>query len=263
MVLSDEQVASFFENGFLAVQQMSSPEEVAAICAIYDRLFTSRQGQGAGLYTDVPQQAHFQGQYQFPKIHQIYRMAPELCATGFMANARAMATQLLGSDLEFLGGHGFRKPPHSPTETPWHQDQAYHQPNFIFRNINFWLALQDTPVEAGTMEFTVGSHRANVVFEHHRPGGATEAQGLEVVDIAALGEIVSCPVPAGGATLHYSYTPHHTPPNQTSEPRRALIAIFATPPTERAEPIQFSWQADKAAKPGLGPVSRQSVNQIA
>ena len=263
VVLSDEQVAGFFENGFLAVQQMSSPGEIAVICGIYDQLFASKQGQGQGLYTDIPQEAHLEGQYFFPKIHQIYQVAPELCATGFMANARAMATQLFRSDLEFLGGHGFRKPAHSPSETPWHQDQAYHQPNFIFRNVNFWLALQDTPVEAGTMEFTVGSHHGNVVFEHRRPGGVKEAHGLELVDISDLGDIVSCPVPAGGATLHHSYTPHHTPPNKTSEPRRALIAIFATPPTERLEPIQFSWQEDKAAKPGLGPVSRQSVNQMA
>jgi phytanoyl-CoA hydroxylase len=263
VVLSDDQVAGFFANGFLAVPQMSSPEEVAAICRIYDQLFASKQGQGQGLYTDLPQEAHLEGQYFFPKIHQIYRVAPELCATGFMANARAAAVQLFGSDVEFLGGHGFRKPAHSPTETPWHQDQAYHVPNLIFRNVNFWLALQDTPVEAGTMEFTIGSHHGDVVFEHRRPGGVKEAHGLEMVDISGLGDIVSCPLQSGGATLHHSYTPHHTPPNDTAEPRRALIAIFAIPPTKRVESIQFSWQDEKAARPGLGPASRQTVSQTA
>src|SRR5438552_5388432 len=165
-----------------------------------------------------------------------------------MANARAMAAQLLGPEAEFLGGHGFLKPRLSPSHTPWHQDQAYHRPDLLFRNVNFWLALQDTPIESGVMEFVPGSHRDAHVFEHRRPGGNDDSRGLELADASALTEVVACPLSAGGATLHHSYMLHHTPPNQTSEPRRALIAIFGLPPEQRVDPPRFAWQEAAAVR---------------
>lgn len=263
VALSDVQVRSFLEDGFLAVADMSSAEEVALIREIYDDLFERQEGRAYGLYGDATQEAHLRGEYTFPKIHQIYRMAPELCATGFMANARAISEQIFGAQVQFLGGHGFLKPAFSLSETAWHQDQAYHRPDLLFRGVNFWLALQDTPLECGVMEFARGSHRASKVFAHHRPGGDSESSGLELVDLPDPGEVVPCPLRAGGATLHHSYVSHHTPPNETAEPRRALIAIFGLDPVERSEPLQFPWQAgsDVRPVPGSGPRPHSSATE--
>jgi ectoine hydroxylase-related dioxygenase (phytanoyl-CoA dioxygenase family) len=259
VILSDDEVARFFTEGFLVLSAVTSPQELRVIREIYDSLFEDHAGRPEGLYNDTPQEAELEGRFVYPKIHQIYRVAPELCATGFMANAWAISHQLLGSNIEFLGGHGFCKPAMSPAHTSWHQDQAYHRPDLLFRNVNVWLALQDTPVDSGAMEFVRASHVNDLVFEHRRPGGNSDAHGLELADSSVLTDVVSCPVSAGGATLHHSYTLHHTPPNQSAEPRRALIAIFGAPPKERAEPLSFSWQS-AYARPGLGPKSRTSAN---
>jgi ectoine hydroxylase-related dioxygenase (phytanoyl-CoA dioxygenase family) len=158
--------------------------------------------------------------------------------------------------LDFLGGHGFLKPPFCSSQTPWHQDQAYHRADLLFRNVNFWLTLQDCPVESGTMEFAAQSHRGSLVLEHRRPGGDADAHGLELADLALLNNVTACPLPAGGATLHHSYTLHHTPPNDSPIPRRVLIAIFGLPPDQRDEPLHFPWQeAATLAAPGTGPRS--------
>jgi ectoine hydroxylase-related dioxygenase (phytanoyl-CoA dioxygenase family) len=236
--LNEHEIEAFFAQGYLVVEQLSSPEELAVIRTVYDRLFEVRAGRAEGLYSDVAAEEHPEGAVVFPKIHRIYRFAPELVATGMIANARAIAGQLFGGQVEFLGGRGMLKPPLCPGQTPWHQDAAYHSPDLVYRNVNFWLALQDSPVQSGVMQFVPASHRGSVVHEHRRPG-----HGLELVDPSVLSKVVTCPLPAGGATLHHSYLLHHTAPNQTSAPRRALIAIFGTAPKRRAEPLLFPWQS--------------------
>lgn len=37
---------------------------------------------------------------------------------------------------------------------------------------------------------------------------------------------VACPIPAGGATMHFPKTLHYTGPNDTDNPRHALILNF-------------------------------------
>ena len=191
--LSADEVDAFRSQGFLAVPQMSSDAEIAVIRRIYDRLFEERAGEARGLYLETPQESHLKGEHRYPKVHQVYRLAPELLATGFMANARRVSCQLLSCDTEFLGGHAFRKPGRSPSHTPWHQDQAYHRHDLLFRNVNVWLALQETPVEAGTMEFVPGSHLPSRVFDHRRPGGHDDSSGLELADESELVDVVACP----------------------------------------------------------------------
>ena len=244
--LQDHEVERFFAQGYLVVAQLSSPEELAVTRMIYDELFEARAGRAEGLYSDPAADDDPEGTVVFPKIHQIYRFSPELVATGFMANARTIAGQLFAGQVEFLGGRGMLKPPFCPGATSWHQDAAYHSPDLVYRNVNFWLALQDSPVQSGAMQFVPHSHRGSVVHEHKRDHG----HGLELADLSTVSEVVSCPLPAGGATLHHSYLLHHTAPNHTGFPRRALIAIFGQPPKPRSEPLRFPWQNPRPGEPG-------------
>jgi ectoine hydroxylase-related dioxygenase (phytanoyl-CoA dioxygenase family) len=245
--LEQHEVEAFFAEGYLVVDQLSSAEELAVLRTIYDKLFEVRAGRAEGLYSDFAAEEQAEGAVVFPKIHQIYRFAPELVATGFMANARTIAGQLFGGHVEFMGGRGMLKPRFCPGQTPWHQDAAYHRPDCLYRNVNFWLALQDSPVHSGVMHFAPGSHLGSVVHQHRPPD---HDRGLELADLSVLSEVevVACPVPAGGATLHHSYLLHHTPPNETPAPRRALIAIFGLPPTRRSEALRFPWQV--SSRPG-------------
>ena len=241
--LSEHEVEAFFARGYLVVERMSSPEELAVVRTIYDTLFEVRAGRAEGLYSDVTAAEHVERPVVFPKIHQIYRFAPELVATGLIANARTIARQLFGAQVEFLGGRGMLKPRFCPGQTPWHQDAAYHRRELVYRNVNFWFALQDSHADSGVIEFVPGSHLGSVVHAHRRPD-----QGLELSDLSVLHSVVPCPLRAGGATLHHSYLLHHTAPNRTAAPRRALIAIFGLPPEPRSEPLHFPWQS--SSQPG-------------
>jgi hypothetical protein len=58
-------------------------------------------------------------------------------------------------------------------------------------------------------------------------------------------DFVSCPLPPGGATFHGPYMLHHTGPNRSQIPRRALILNAGLPPTKRPRPLRFQWMEGK------------------
>jgi hypothetical protein len=224
------------------VDGLTSEDEVMVLRGMYDRFFQERLGEADGLYTEASSDGSTNNTVPFPKIHQIFDLAPELRESGFMANATRVAKQLFPGQVRFLGGRAMLKPPLCPQQTPWHQDPAYHRPDRVYRNVNFWLSLQDCPVDAGAMHFVPGSHKRNVVLPHRRPGNLIDANGLELADISAITSVVACPVRSGGATLHHSYLLHHTPANTTLTTRRALIAVFGAPTIPLHPPLDLPWQ---------------------
>jgi hypothetical protein len=241
-VLTPLEIRQFFESGFAVVDRMTSPDELAVLQGIYDRLFLERMGDAEGLYTEAASDPSADNTIPYPKIHRVFDLVPALCTSGFMANAGRVAEQLFGHQARFLGGRAMMKPPLCAQRTPWHQDPAYHRPDRIYRNVNFWLALQDCPVEAGAMHFVPGSHKGSVIREHRRPGDRMDANGLELTDTSAITKVVACPLLGGGATLHHSYLLHHTPGNTTMQPRRALIAVFGAPSIPLARQRELPWQ---------------------
>jgi ectoine hydroxylase-related dioxygenase (phytanoyl-CoA dioxygenase family) len=58
-------------------------------------------------------------------------------------------------------------------------------------------------------------------------------------------QIVACPIPAGGITIHHCRTFHYTGPNLTDQPRRAYILSFAVPSKLRTTKRIFPWQLFK------------------
>jgi ectoine hydroxylase-related dioxygenase (phytanoyl-CoA dioxygenase family) len=59
------------------------------------------------------------------------------------------------------------------------------------------------------------------------------------------GAAVSCPLPAGGATVHHGRTLHYASANRTGEARYAYIFVFETPPRPLKEARDLWWLREK------------------
>jgi ectoine hydroxylase-related dioxygenase (phytanoyl-CoA dioxygenase family) len=137
--------------------------------------------------------------------------------------------------------HMIFKPACHGAATPWHQDQAYHDPTLRYRNINFWMPLDDATIDSGCMQFVPGSHRLDVL-PHHHIGDDPSVHGLEADNQQSLARYaVACPVPAGGCTMHAAYTLHYAGANTSAAPRRAYILVFRATPTKRDKPVNNYW----------------------
>ena len=131
--------------------------------------------------------------------------------------------------------HAIRKPAKDGAATPWHQDEAYWDPAYEHRGLSIWIPLQPATLENGCMQFVPGSHHLGV--QPHQLINP-DSHGLELQSLELVEEAVACPLPPGGATIHFSRTLHYAGPNTSTEPRRALIMGFNAPgvPAARAAP---------------------------
>jgi ectoine hydroxylase-related dioxygenase (phytanoyl-CoA dioxygenase family) len=241
--LTPEQIAFFHENGYLAIESLTTPEEIEMLRGVYDRLFASNAGREEGNQYDLAGTDEDGKAPTLPQIMNPSRYAPEMANTLARANARRIAQQLLGSDNLHEGEHAIFKPARSGAATPWHQDEAYANPEKNYSSVSIWMPLQEATPLNGCMQFIPGSHKMEVV-PHRSIGGDTRVHGLEV-DPAADVDVSNpaiCPLPAGGATIHGSRILHYTAPNMSDVPRRALIMSFDMPGTPRTDGRRFPWK---------------------
>jgi ectoine hydroxylase-related dioxygenase (phytanoyl-CoA dioxygenase family) len=242
--LTDDQIRSFHENGFLSIDCITTQDEIKRLIGIYDDLFIRRVGREEGNQFDLGGSDEEGKAAALPQILGPSKYAPALKDTLYQANALAIARQLLGEDAVYNGDHAIMKPPHSPAPTPWHQDEAYWDPMKEYNSLSVWMPLQDVDTQSGCMEFVPGSQKQEIL-PHRSIGGDARVHGLELDADVDLSRAVACPLPAGGATFHLSRTLHFTSPNNSDNPRRAYILIFGTPAKPRATPRRFRWNEVK------------------
>lgn len=240
--LTPEQIEFFHREGYLALPAITTPEEVAQLCGIYDHLFEIKAGRDQGDHLDLT--SHDDDETQEPTLPQIMnpsKYAPALKDTQLHANAEAIAKQLFGEQTVFRFDHAIRKPAHTGSATPWHQDEAYSSPINDYNEVSIWIPLQEATRQNGCMWFVPGSHRSGI-FPHHPIGNDPRVIGLEVDNPDAMSKgAVACELPAGGATIHHCKTLHYTGPNVSAGPRRAYILGFGAPPIPLDEPRNFHW----------------------
>src|SRR4051794_4579556 len=238
--LDREQIEAFERDGFLSIDSLTTVDEAERLRAVYDRLFEADAQIGRAERGELARCSD--GPSLLPQILNPDRYAPELRESSAYRNVLASARQLLGPQASHMGMHAIRKPPRDGAETPWHQDEAYWDPDWAHRAISVWMPLQPATLDNGCMHFVPGSHLLEVQ-EHQLIDQATE--GLELTDDSEVRGAIACPLPPGGATVHANRTLHYAGANRTDEPRRALIMAFEVRPVRLAEAREFPWQPDR------------------
>ena len=241
--LSDEQVDFFHENGYLALESMTTATEVEWLIGIYDRLFVESAGREEGNQYDLAGTDEEDEPLSLPQLVNPINYAPELSDIQLKTNARQVAEQLRGPDVELQGEFAIMKPPETGAPAPWHQDEAYWKEELEYNSIGVWVPLQEATLENGCMQFIPGSHKSEVL-PHHSIGHDPRIHGLEV-DACDSSTAVACPLPAGGATIHHCRTLHYTGPNRSAGVRRAYVHTFAAPYAKRERPRDFYWQRQR------------------
>ena len=247
VVLTEEQINFFWTNGFLTVDQISSPEEIEIMRAAYDTIFAQRAGREEGNQFDLAGTDEDGKQESLPQILNPGKYAPELNDTLAEANARSISRQLfarVGNPDEVMGGvaHAILKPAKSGATTPWHQDESYWNPELEYDSLSVWMPLQPATLENGCMQFIPETHEWEVK-PHHSINHAPRIHGLEIDEDVPVdySQAVACPLPSGGCTLHLSRTMHYTGPNKSDMPRRALIMGYQLPGRPSRIKRRFEW----------------------
>ena len=244
--LTEDQIRFFHRRGYLAIPRLTDDAEVARLRQSYDRIFSERAGRDLGDQFDLAGRDEEGGKQALPQILHPATYAPEMNDSLLLRNGRYVAQQLLGPEATCEIAHAIFKPAEFGAETPWHQDAAYWSPELLYQAISIWVPLQEATEENGCMQFVPESHKLDVV-RHRSINNDPRIHGLELHPEAAelARQFVSCPLPPGGATFHGPYMLHHTGPNRSQTPRRALILNAGLPPTARTIALRFPWLEEK------------------
>ena len=236
LMLGDAQVAAFVRDGFVALDALTDGAEIESLRGLYDELFRCASGFAAGDRLELVAGTE---RSLLPQIVNPERYAPQLVAGLAYRNAQRVARQLLGETFEPAGNHAIMKPAGHGAATPWHQDEAYWDPQREHHAISIWMPLQAATLANGCMQFLAGSHRGPVL-QHELI--SADAHGLRLAQPLPAGVTVACELPPGGATIHDGRTLHHAGANSSTEPRRALVFGFRTPSVLLREAHRYPWQ---------------------
>ena len=225
--LTDEQIESFSNDGFVVVDRIISDENVALLRERLDVLFSGEYETGIG-----PDEVNWK------KERDPIQNTRQIC-NGWKSDryvASVVLRQDIGKACAVLGGWpGTRisqdniiwKPP-GGKPLGFHQDSAYEQWTAIPEWASCWIALDDTTAEGGTVEYVKGSHRwgqSGMIEEFHAPSNPVKELS-EAASNAGVEkpERVPVVVKAGGGAFHQGWTWHGSDINHTQRPRRSVVA---------------------------------------
>lgn len=245
MQLTAEQILFFHLNGFLSIPSpVTDDVELKWMCEVYDRMFRERAGRDRGDQFDLAGSDEEGKEAALPQILSPAKYAPELTEGKYLRVVNEIVKQLFGPEAEAGIGHAIFKPAGTGAATPWHQDEAYWDPNYQYCSASIWMPLQEATLENGCLWFMPGSHEWPIL-EHQPIGGNVKIHGLEMVNTEFAKDAVACPLPAGGLTIHRNRTAHYAGANVSDIPRRALIMGTGRPSHPYPGTRTFPWNEMK------------------
>lgn len=263
MRLTEKQILSFHDDGYLVAEDVVTDTELAPIIAEYEN-WTDRKARellAAGKLTDLAEGEPFSRRFG-----TLYAQTPAIADGMDIMDMRgpAMFAFLRNSSLldavESLVGpeitcnpiqHVRAKPPAVSSGTgagfynvPWHQDAGVTWAEADASDIvTCWLALVDATVENGCMEVMP---RVPHFLEHQAEGGTTIRPDL-------LPEIEprAVPVKKGGVVFMHRWTPHRSTPNFTDGVRWSLDLRYQKMGTPTGRPFHPEFIARSRAHPEM------------
>lgn len=235
MVLTEEQLRSFQENGFIVLRGFADPVlcdavlEVAKVHLKY-RIEPIETEEGydyrsKDYRTEVTDYLSHDANSNrvVRRLRQVYDR--DILFKTWMEDKkiRPILQQILGEQVVITTAHHnsiMTKMPHRSTQTRWHQDRRYWR----YSNSNLvsiWLALDDETYENGVLEFIPGSHTMILTPDRFDEKEYFREDSSE--NIALIRQKVSTTLKKGDVIIFHSMLLHRANKNETNEPKIAFV----------------------------------------
>jgi len=237
-LVSDDERAQFRRDGYVHLPGVLSETELAALDEVYDAFMRGEiTVEGRDLNDMVTGEFGTDPSgYAIFNVMLPRRYHPAWQGNVFERVGVSIAEQLCGEGMTLDFDQLLAKQPgREDAVFAWHQDQAYWIDTDDRRTATCWLALDDSTVDNGCMQFLPGSHTEPV--RPHRPAGASrEEQHTLVTDLRPDDRPVPVPIRRGDMTVHNEGVLHGSGGNTTTDSwRRAYINAYRSVETVRRE----------------------------
>jgi phytanoyl-CoA hydroxylase len=255
--LDDAHVAAYQRDGFLAMDNLLTAEEVSAAKEAVADLLHGRVPGFDGLQPEPDLKDRWEAMSRDERAETARKLwhfaehEPRMAALTRHPGLHGALKRLIGEPCRLIQDMALLKPPYIGSEKPWHQDMAYFGWSPPERIVGVWIALDPATAENGCMQVIPGTHRAGPVPHVHDrdcqiPDGRVAAKRAVLVPLAP-----------GGALFFTSLLHHGTPPNASPHRRWAVQFHYAGESVVAIDRLQHAalfFEGDHYAgcRPGTG-----------
>jgi len=218
MRFTEQQIEQFQTEGWLAVPNFWSENEVTAMRLELDRL--KETGKLRNVATDSDGKTHSTTVANL-QLCPMWPHSPLFQAMPFAPGIAEALEQLIGGPVLLHLDQVFLKPAGNGVGTNWHQDNAYFQIEDPLKGTALWTAVHAATEANGTIRVIPRQFREKLHHErdpqsdHHIRCWPTEED-----------RAISVELPAGGVVFFAYGTPHSTGANVTDRERAGVALHF-------------------------------------
>lgn len=220
--LSDEQIARFDKDGYLAGIPMLDEAQVEALRADVEAVFEPGHDGERYWYEYRANASSDPGLRLFHGSGQ-WRVRPAFHDLLWHPAVTVPARQILGGPLRLLHDQLFCKPARHGGIVAWHQDYSYWTYAQPMGHLTVWIALDDSTEENGCLHYVPGSHRWGLLPITGLTEDMTSIGNVLTPEQKAAFEPVPIVVKKGQATIHHPLMVHGSHENRSDRPRRATV----------------------------------------
>lgn len=253
--LSPDQVNAYREQGFVRVDNVFTPDEIAELQAATDDFV--EQSRTVTEHTAVfdLEPGHTPEEPRLRRVKQPHRQHDAYDRALRSERVLSLVGQLIGNSVRFQNTKLNLKSPEFGSPVEWHQDWAFY-PHTNDDVLAVGVAIDDMTLENGCLMVVPGSHRGPVL-SHHENGyfvGAVSPEGMNE-------RAVPIELPTGAISLHHARLLHGSAPNTSTRPRRLLLFEYAA---ADAWPLAgfTDWDEFNARLLNGGPVLEPRLEQV-
>lgn len=221
--ITDEDLARFYEQGYLVVHDAFDAQEVESALAGLLHLLSGDVPEFKGVMYEraaqgvpVEEMPAEQRQDYVRKFMWFVKHDERLQAMAHHPKLLGVIERLMGEPPLLFQDMALLKPPRMGREKPWHQDHAYFELPLEAKVVGCWIALDEATTENGCMIVIPGSHLQGPVVHFKR-------RDWQICDTHVNNQgAVAAPLKPGGCLLFSSLIHHGTPTNFSNQRRRAV-----------------------------------------
>ena len=228
--LTQEQKDTFWETGFLVIEDAVTAEELEELRSEFSRWVEESREYKSDYGETLDGRPRFDLQpghsAEKPGLRRI--QSPEEVSDLFANIMRNAATvdfcaELIGPSIRFHHGKVNSKLPGTATQVKWHQDFPF-EPMSNDDMITALLFVDDVTLENGPLEVLPGTHKGPI-HSHWHKGVFTGSVDQGIID-AQNNKIVKCTGKAGSVCLMHARLLHGSAPNLSDSSRTLYITTY-------------------------------------
>jgi hypothetical protein len=227
-MLTQDQINFFNENGFLRIEQVYSPAEVAQLSSDLEyvmKTFGNWEPGWRGAWRKEYMDEEREKKSLLVHIHELHHYsAAWMRALVKPEIGEAMAALLNSDSVEVHHSTLHAKAPGSGTPFPMHQDVPFY-PHLDGRYIDALVHVDNADEESGCLKFLAGSHKLGKLQHITGP----DIEPFLPTDQYRLEDAVSVPAKAGDVVVFHLWTVHGSALNRSERWRRLVRVGYRDP----------------------------------